>query len=720
MGLREKALEFKQRINRDGQETLMDRIAGPAETEFVDEENSPEVDGNTSLQSEESMLPVAAENNEIGERELSVPEMEAKRESSEFKFIENEDEFFLPDEENSLEEEEMIEEESTSSEDIRLTSEDLTALPPEDETDDLFSLPDDDGEDALSRDEGTSGDIEESREHERPYNLEYREDLMGPEDDPLFPVSDENVPRNSEDTPQKIDPPPSPEPSDRDVIDSGDGYTHEIPGSETTENDEDYLFSSEEEEIIREIERDLLGSENADQVFDTFVFAVMGQVGVSSASCILPDLETEKEWRLVDSRGVTPSGNLVFQEDEGILFQCLKRRDIIDIEDLREEMSEEYYRYIAIDGRLLVPLIGEETVPGVIVLGNHISGQEYSRDDFQFIRRLAGTSGKVLYHFQKDERIRREINRLERQKRFNDELEEIHRDLLKTETLASIGLLVEGFMKKAGIESYTFFLHDPQDNLYHPLFTEREDYCLIDERNTRVDGTVRLISEMEEAVPPLVLSDPDRSPLLAGTFAESQIRKMNSPRFYPALMGNRVSGFIALFLANEKAETDEIDYKMVRLARIMIPLLQNIHSGTFRDVHFMDSIEIVYRRIEEEISRAFRLKVPLTLVLFTIRNYRKLYDLHGSDKISRLIHEFEVTITARLGDSDFSVRYDRHKVIIVLPGKDRKFAVPLASVIRNELVQKMADSEMQLLVSFLTAEFPEDGNSVYELIDSID
>jgi hypothetical protein len=37
MGLMEKALQYKNEMNRQGKETLIDRIQGPAETEVVDE-----------------------------------------------------------------------------------------------------------------------------------------------------------------------------------------------------------------------------------------------------------------------------------------------------------------------------------------------------------------------------------------------------------------------------------------------------------------------------------------------------------------------------------------------------------------------------------------------------------------------------------------------------------------------------------------------------------
>ncbi|MBP7585913.1 MAG: hypothetical protein KBA61_17850, partial [Spirochaetes bacterium] len=71
-------------------------------------------------------------------------------------------------------------------------------------------------------------------------------------------------------------------------------------------------------------------------------------------------------------------------------------------------------------------------------------------------------------------------------------------------------------------------------------------------------------------------------------------------------------------------------------------------------------------------------------------------------------------------EPDFAVRYDRSKVLIALPGKNKKYAVPLANTIRNEVIQGFKKKEMQLLVTFLTAEYPEDGEDLHALLDVID
>jgi len=44
MGLLEKALRYKKEVNKEGKDTLIDKIKGPAETEILDTENQLDSD----------------------------------------------------------------------------------------------------------------------------------------------------------------------------------------------------------------------------------------------------------------------------------------------------------------------------------------------------------------------------------------------------------------------------------------------------------------------------------------------------------------------------------------------------------------------------------------------------------------------------------------------------------------------------------------------------
>jgi len=146
----------------------------------------------------------------------------------------------------------------------------------------------------------------------------------------------------------------------------------------------------------------------------------------------------------------------------------------------------------------------------------------------------------------------------------------------------------------------------------------------------------------------------------------------------------------------------------------------SIENQSIKSRKYIDNVEVIYKKIDDEIINARNLGIPLTLILFSIKNYKRYYNLYGVDEAKKLLEQFEKTVRIRLSDGDFCVRYDRHKVLLVLPGKDKKFAVPLANAIRNEIVQGFRKKEIQLLLTFLTAEFPDDGNNVYSLMDAID
>ena len=107
-------------------------------------------------------------------------------------------------------------------------------------------------------------------------------------------------------------------------------------------------------------------------------------------------------------------------------------------------------------------------------------------------------------------------------------------------------------------------------------------------------------------------------------------------------------------------------------------------------------------------------------MLFSLKNYKKFYNFFGHEEYEKLLDNVERVITNRLSDGDFSVRYDRHKILMILPGKNRQYATPLANSIRSEVIHNFSRKDMQLLLTFLTAQFPDDGDDLFTLIESVE
>jgi GGDEF domain-containing protein len=210
------------------------------------------------------------------------------------------------------------------------------------------------------------------------------------------------------------------------------------------------------------------------------------------------------------------------------------------------------------------------------------------------------------------------------------------------------------------------------------------------------------------------------SKVIAEVFSPVMIKKMSMLRIYPFKIGGITLGFIILFRVLHTAKLSEVDAKIKRLSYVVFEYIESIIDLDHNKNKYIDTIEHIYCRIEKEIMHAKIKNVPLSLALFSIKNYKRYYHLYGYDDVKQLLESFEMIIRNRLSDGDFSIRYDKNKIIMVLPGKNKKYAVPLANSIRNEVLKNFQKNDIQLLITFIIAGFPDDGNNIYSLLDTIE
>lgn len=184
-------------------------------------------------------------------------------------------------------------------------------------------------------------------------------------------------------------------------------------------------------------------------------------------------------------------------------------------------------------------------------------------------------------------------------------------------------------------------------------------------------------------------------------------------------LGGNMLGFIMLFDIAETAHIDTVHARITKFTDFIFPYISILQGIEYRRGSYVDTIEGVFNRIEDEIRNARDLNIPVTLVLMSIKNYKRFHAIFGHEKTRGMFAYFEKFIRTRLSDRDFSVRFDRNKILVALPGKDKKYAVPLANTICNEMTHAFSTRDVQLLVTFLTAEFPLDGKDSYSLVDAV-
>jgi hypothetical protein len=136
---------------------------------------------------------------------------------------------------------------------------------------------------------------------------------------------------------------------DIESLDSKDDYDRDISLTEFN----DYA-------VLYEILKEFLQAGTIEDIYNSLIFSIMGQLGVSSVSILRASEKDPSKWKITQSNGIKiPEEEILWEVSSGILEILNSYRGVLDVEDLKDDVNlrEDYYRFTSVNGRLLVPVI---------------------------------------------------------------------------------------------------------------------------------------------------------------------------------------------------------------------------------------------------------------------------------------------------------------------------------------------------------------------------
>ncbi|MCX8125403.1 MAG: GAF domain-containing protein, partial [Spirochaetes bacterium] len=475
--------------------------------------------------------------------------------------------------------------------------------------------------------------------------------------------------------------------------------------------------------VLYEIGKEIVKSHSLNELYDTVLFSVMGQIGSASATLLILSPDDENSLIVADSRGITiKNKNIRFDITKGLFGILMQSKGVIDIEQFKQhtEYRDEYYQLIAIDARLFIPLRYDSKVFGALVLGEKITIGDYSEEEIDFIERISEFAAIAYEKVHKMEQLENELQKSVEDRTFWQELDKYKQSLRQYPHKDYFKVTTHTIMKESGILSYAMYIKNNRDLNYSLLLTDEDDILLLKDTVNTINNNATFIDYISSLNSASIIEEFDRNKAIREIFTESNIRKMTLFWVNPFKVSDELLGFFCVFRLRDY-QRKEIQFERFKaMTDVLLSHYLSLQLIESQYISYIDIILPVFNRINKELTNASKLSIPCTLILFTIKNLKRYYVVQGLEKTKQLMNKIEDIITTRLSEGDFTARIDRNKFLIVLPGKNKKFAVPFANALKNEIVQQFSDRELQLLVTFLMAEFPEDGTDVYSLLDAID
>lgn len=693
MGLLEKALEFKKEINSKGRSTLIDRIQGPAETEFLDKSFVSDADG------EEPRMKNSHESHEIDDDLFQLPSEDQTASSRDILKHSR-----VRDEEinSGTRAPEMAEREKPLKEPYS-NDEELNLLGAEDEPD-------------LSR---VREELKQMREDEI---IDTELDITIIEDgenDTDTGLNRQNAAGTSEETA-------------RDETESG----LEIPGIDSPDedqmqsriarrvaNDTGHNKKPHDFMMLFEICREIINANSLREIYDIIIFSVMGQIGVSSTTLLFSGEAENTLWSIVDSRGINlRDSNIEYDPESGILGQLCKKKSIIDMEDFKgiPEYHDEYFKLISIDARLLCPIGTAGTVHGAMILGEKISIGDYSDAEKSFLLSVAEIAAMAIEKVGAIESLQKSLGRNEKKSVFIDATDELVEKISGSGDIDGIDSVITEYLAKMGIHSFAFYVLDNNNEEFFPDLVDGRDSLKIKEGDVRISRKSPFIEMLANSLDGINIEECRKHDSVRSAFPDISVIRMQMIIAYPVKSAGELIGFLSIFALDDHGKMTGSVELTKRASRALVTALFLRRRLSHPAQKYNDTIDSAFHRIIAALENSKALNIPFTLVVFSIKNFKRYLSQYGHEEGMMLLHNMKKIIVSRLADTDFAVRLDRHKVLVALPGKNKKYAIPMANAIRNELVQNFRKKEMQLMFVYIAAEYPEDGDDIHSLLHDID
>jgi len=636
MGLLERALQYKQKINDTGKQTLIDKIKGPAETDSVMSTQAIKVDVKEIDQIEDVML-------ETPRADKIVQEVFESDNSGEPLIKETEEDIIIFDDSD------FISSEHTG------TLEGLHGK-------------DDSTEDVLDR-KPIKSDVVDDK-------IEEIADVVSKQND------DKNVADDSFSIPEF--------------------------------NDYGILF---------EIQNEFIKADSVEDVYSTILFSIMGQLGVSSVSIVAPSIEDPEKWIITDSHGIKISDtDLFWKLDDGILQILNNYKGVLDIEEIKNDINlrDDYYKFTAVDARIITPLIKDGVLAGVILVGEKINSEEFTPVEIEFLHVLSEIGSSIIESLFKHEKTSTELLGLRIEKEILLDVESFQDSILNVSSLIELKEIIQKNFYSLGIENYALFMKEKTDGDYYPAYFDPEDLLGFSNSGFKIKRDNRLISFLINKKSSIILENFTESSVIIDTFGRSRIVKMELFIAYPFIISGKLSGFITIFKINPAVDIVDIDIRIQKINRFLFPYINRVYELDPEMNRYDDLSDIFYHRIENEIKQARDLNIPLSLIQLTIKNYKRFYERFGNIELDKLSSVSSEIIKTKLSEGDFFAKIDRNKFLLVLPGKEKRYSIMLSNSIKNEITERFDMSDFKLLITSMNSVFPEDGKDIFSILEVLE
>lgn len=488
--------------------------------------------------------------------------------------------------------------------------------------------------------------------------------------------------------------------------------------------------------ILSKLGKSLISLQDIDELARVFVCSVSDASGAGSAVFILYDPEKEIfQYQYSIGHPDGPVQELCFAKKEGLLWQVLNGGDPFPVRDssgecrFQDQLVE--WELDGLNSELWVPLVVNNVLRGILLLGPKKDGTPYEHRDRQFIAQLAMQAAIAIDIAVNNQHRRKAARDLEKKMNNLSVLYDVSKALNFTNNFKSTLLMILDKSRAAvNAQKGSIMLLNEETKLLELIVVRGID-----------ELTDKRINDSEIETSKIRLGEG-----VAGKVAQSKelmviANARNDERFMASDSSN-VANIICLPLIVEdkcigvmnitnKSTGEEFSSEDIELLTMLAgQVAVTINNANLYNLAITDGLTQCFIKryfdqlLHDEMTRARRYQRPLSVVMLDIDHFKAVNDTYGHQQGDLVLAEAGQIIRTSIREMDSPARYGGEEFVILMPETEGAQTLAMAERIR-QLIESheftgISGTPIRVTVSIGIAMFPRNAASEEGLIRRAD
>ena len=460
--------------------------------------------------------------------------------------------------------------------------------------------------------------------------------------------------------------------------------------------------------LIKEIVMELLQSSNLNEFYDNLLYSIEGQLGSGYLIFFSSIDEKLEQFEIISYDGLELTENIYLTSEAFLIQSLIEKKGILETSSINlDQLTQEELSVVSKSkNEIIVPIYNNESLLGFFILGENISGSEYSSSDLDFLNQLVEWSKNILIKLYNDEKINKEYKKIERIKYATEDINQFFLNISKLDSLQTVFNHLTDLLKKLDIFSH-FSIYELNNKFNYDL-----KYSSHLNSNTNIISQDELIiKELQTKKDLILLNDKNELNRLG--------LGVNDSYLVPLIYDNSI---ISIFII-EKSDTFDLRKniffnQILQYITVQIYRMRKEYNLTQFNVNPLYKIEEL---IKDELIQAQNYSKNFMLYVIKIQNVTRIINILGNEYFETYDSYLQAKIKEVISDKDLYFKIGQSKLCIFIRERTKDQNMEVKNLLKSKINEfENPPKDFKIALNIYSLEYPEQSLDLRKYIDLIE